>query len=47
MNPTAELGLPFDSQGSNYNLLIGNAAISPTGGSVPHRAYMCEVSRAG
>jgi anaerobic selenocysteine-containing dehydrogenase len=36
---------PFSKVGSNYNLLIGNAAIDPTGGSVPHRAYMCQVSR--
>jgi anaerobic selenocysteine-containing dehydrogenase len=37
---------PFSAAGSNYNLLIGNAAIDPTGGSVPHRAYVCQVNRA-
>lgn len=37
---------PFSADGSNYNLLIGNAAIDPTSGSVPHRAYVCQVSRA-
>jgi anaerobic selenocysteine-containing dehydrogenase len=36
---------PFSADGSNYNLLIGNAAIDPTGGSVPHRAYLCQVRR--
>lgn len=34
---------PFSPDGSNYNLLIGNAAIDPISGSVPHRAYLCEV----
>jgi anaerobic selenocysteine-containing dehydrogenase len=37
---------PFSNDGSNYNLLIGNAAIDPTSGSVPHRAYVCQVRRA-
>jgi hypothetical protein len=37
---------PFSGDGSNYNLLIGNAAIDPTGGCVPHRSYVCEVKRA-
>jgi anaerobic selenocysteine-containing dehydrogenase len=37
---------PFTAEGSNYNLLIGNAAIDPTSGSVPHRAYVCQVRRA-
>ena len=36
---------PFSNDGSNYNLLIGNAAIDPTSGSVPHRAYVCQVRR--
>jgi anaerobic selenocysteine-containing dehydrogenase len=36
---------PFSADGSNYNLLIGNAAIDPIGGSVPHRAYLCQVRR--
>ena len=46
----AEIGAPgydpFSADGSNYNLLIGNAAIDPTSGSVPHRAYLCQVRRA-
>ncbi|MBV9354269.1 MAG: molybdopterin-dependent oxidoreductase [Chloroflexi bacterium] len=46
----SEIGAPgydaFSAAGSNYNLLIGNAAIDPTGGSVPHRAYICQVRRA-
>jgi anaerobic selenocysteine-containing dehydrogenase len=33
----------FDESGANYNLLIGNDAIDPVSGSVPHRAYLCEV----
>ena len=45
----APLGLPgydpFGSDGANYNLVIGNAAIDPVSGSVPHRAYLCEVRR--
>jgi anaerobic selenocysteine-containing dehydrogenase len=38
---------PFSSQGANYNLLIGNAAIDPVSGSVPHRAYLCQIRRIG
>jgi anaerobic selenocysteine-containing dehydrogenase len=45
-----ELGLPgydpFGPEGANYNLLISNEAIDPVSGSVPHRAYLCQVSRA-
>jgi anaerobic selenocysteine-containing dehydrogenase len=37
---------PFSPDGANYNLLIGNAAIDPVSGSVPHRAYLCQVRRA-
>jgi anaerobic selenocysteine-containing dehydrogenase len=37
---------PFSSDGASYNLLIGNAATDPVGGSVPHRAYLCQVRRA-
>ncbi len=36
---------PFDSGGANYNLIIGNAAIDPISGSVPHRAYICQIRR--
>ena len=35
---------PFSSQGANYNLLIGREDIDPISGSVPHRAYLCQVS---
>ena len=45
-----EIGAPgyevFSENGSNYNLLIGNSEVDPVSGSVPHRAYMCEVRRA-
>jgi anaerobic selenocysteine-containing dehydrogenase len=34
---------PFSSEGANFNLIIGNEAIDPVSGSVPHRAYMCQV----
>jgi len=30
----------------NFNLIIGNSAIDPVSGSVPHRAYLCQVRRA-
>ena len=36
---------PFSPDGANFNLLIGNAAIDPVSGSVPHRAYLCQISR--
>jgi anaerobic selenocysteine-containing dehydrogenase len=36
---------PFSSDGANYNLLIGNEAIDPVSGSVPHRAYVCQIRR--
>ncbi|ACG72796.1 molybdopterin oxidoreductase [Anaeromyxobacter sp. K] len=34
---------PFGPDGANFNLLIGNAAIDSISGSVPHRAYLCEI----
>jgi anaerobic selenocysteine-containing dehydrogenase len=34
---------PFDSNGANFNLIIGNQAIDPISGSVPHRAYLCQI----
>ena len=37
---------PFSSDGANFNLIIGNEAIDPTSGSVPHRAYLCQIRRA-
>ncbi|MCL4297847.1 MAG: molybdopterin-dependent oxidoreductase [Anaerolineae bacterium] len=36
---------PFSSDGANFNLIIGNEAIDPVSGSVPHRAYLCQVRR--
>jgi anaerobic selenocysteine-containing dehydrogenase len=36
---------PFRGDGANYNLLIGNTAFDPISGSVPHRAYLCDVFR--
>ncbi|MGE5141293.1 MAG: molybdopterin-containing oxidoreductase family protein [Rudaea sp.] len=45
-----EIGEPgydaFSSTGANYNLLIGGEAVDPISGSVPHRAYLCEIRRA-
>jgi len=37
---------PFGPDGANLNLIIGNAAIDPVSGSVPHRAYLCQIRRA-
>jgi anaerobic selenocysteine-containing dehydrogenase len=34
---------PFGPGGANLNLIIGNAAIDPISGSVPHRAYLCQI----
>jgi len=34
---------PFSPDGANFNLIIGNAAIDPISGSVPHRAYLCQI----
>jgi anaerobic selenocysteine-containing dehydrogenase len=46
----AEIGAPgydpFSPEGANLNLIIGNEAIDPVSGSVPHRAYLCQVRRA-
>ncbi|MBN9387595.1 MAG: molybdopterin-dependent oxidoreductase [Chloroflexi bacterium] len=45
----AEIGAPgyeaFSPEGANLNLIIGNDAIDPVSGSVPHRAYLCQVRR--
>ena len=35
----------FGPEGANLNLVISNAAIDPVSGSVPHRAYLCQVRR--
>ncbi len=47
--PCAEIGAPgydaFSADGANYNLIIGNQAVDPISGSVPHRAYLCEIRR--
>lgn len=34
---------PFGPEGANLNLVIGNDAIDPVSGSVPHRAYLCQI----
>ena len=34
---------PFGPDGAKFNLIIGNDAIDPVSGSVPHRAYLGEV----
>ena len=36
---------PFSDQGANFNRIIGNEAIDPVSGSVPHRAYLCVIRR--
>jgi anaerobic selenocysteine-containing dehydrogenase len=36
---------PFDAEGSNVNLLIGSKAIDSISGSIPHRAYICQIRR--
>jgi anaerobic selenocysteine-containing dehydrogenase len=37
---------PFTAAGANFNLVIGAEAIDPVSGSVPHRAYLCQIRRA-
>jgi anaerobic selenocysteine-containing dehydrogenase len=37
---------PFSREGANLNLIIGNDAIDPVSGSVPHRAYLCQIQKA-
>lgn len=34
---------PFGPGGANLNRIIGNDAIDPVSGSVPHRAYLCQI----
>lgn len=36
---------PFGVDGANLNIIIGNEAIDPVSGSVPHRAYLCQIRR--
>jgi anaerobic selenocysteine-containing dehydrogenase len=42
-----QIGAPaydaFSPDGANLNLIIGNAATDPIGGSVPHRSYLCQI----
>jgi anaerobic selenocysteine-containing dehydrogenase len=37
---------PFGPTGANFNLLIGTREVDPVSGTPPHRAYVCQVSRA-
>ncbi|HZC05456.1 MAG TPA: molybdopterin-dependent oxidoreductase [Ktedonobacterales bacterium] len=37
---------PFSPDGANFNLIIDADAIDPVSGSVPHRAYLCQLRRA-
>jgi len=47
--PCPELGAPgydpFGPDGANLNSIIGDDAVDPISGSVPHRAYLAEVRR--
>ena len=36
---------PFRDDGANLNMIVRAAAVDEVGGSVPHRAYVCEVER--
>ena len=36
---------PFGPEGANLNLLFSHEAADPVSGSVPHRAYLCEIRR--
>ena len=38
---------PFSDDGANFNRVIANDVVDPISGSVPHRAYLCEVRPAG
>lgn len=44
-----EIGAPsydaFGPESANFNLVIGHNAIDPVSGSVPMRAYVCEIAR--
>ena len=45
----AEIGVPgtpaFGSESANFNLLISHNSVDPVSGSVPMRAYVCDVRR--
>jgi anaerobic selenocysteine-containing dehydrogenase len=47
--PCDDLGLPghdpFGADGANINMTVGNDAIDPISGSVPHRSYLCAVRK--
>ena len=47
--PCEDLGLPgydpFGTEGANINMTVGNDAIDPISGSVPHRSYLCAVRK--
>jgi anaerobic selenocysteine-containing dehydrogenase len=47
--PCNELGLPgydpFETNGANVNLLIGNDAVDPISGAPPHRSQPCRVRK--
>jgi anaerobic selenocysteine-containing dehydrogenase len=36
---------PFGSDSANFNLVIGHDDVDPVSGSVPMRAYVCEIKR--
>jgi anaerobic selenocysteine-containing dehydrogenase len=36
---------PFSQDGANLNLIISNEFIDPVSGSVPQRAYLCQINR--
>jgi anaerobic selenocysteine-containing dehydrogenase len=36
---------PFSEEGANLNIIIGADVVDPISGSVPHRAYLCELRR--
>jgi hypothetical protein len=36
---------PLSQDGANLNLIISNKFIDPISGSVPHRAYLCQIHR--
>lgn len=43
----AEAYDPFSASGANINLIVTAREVDPIGGSVPHRAYVCDLERAG
>ena len=38
---------PFSADGANLNLIIGRSVLDPVSGTASHRAYLCEIRRAG